>query len=282
MNYRHAFHAGNFADVHKHTALLALLSHLHRKPKPILYLDTHAGRGRYELHSADAQRGNEWRSGIGRLIDATVASEDVRRYMDTLSAALAWSSGNAPATYLGSPLIALAVLRDIDRAVFVERQPTEARVLEQQIAGRPRVSVVCDDGYAAMKAWLPPKENRGLVLIDPPYEAADEFAEADRALRAGLARWPTGIFALWYPIKAGLESERLRRSLTESGLRKLLTLELCVRPRDSPLALNGSGLVVANPPWQFDAQMKVAMSELHRLLSVDGTGDHRVEWLVPE
>jgi 23S rRNA (adenine2030-N6)-methyltransferase len=282
MNYRHAFHAGNFADVHKHTALIALLTHLHRKPKPILYLDTHAGRGRYDLHSADAQRGNEWRSGIGRLVGAALTSQDVRRYVDTLSSALAWSGSKPPTTYFGSPLIALAVLRELDRAVFVERQATEARVLEQQIEGCPRVSLVCDDGYAALKAWLPPRENRGLVLIDPPYEAAEEFAEADRALRAGLARWPTGIFALWYPIKAGPESERLRRSLTESGLRKLLALELCVRPRDSPLALNGSGLVVANPPWQFDAQMKEAMSELHRLLSPDGTGDSRVEWLVPE
>jgi 23S rRNA (adenine2030-N6)-methyltransferase len=282
MNYRHAFHAGNFADVHKHTALLALFAHLHRKTTPMFYLDTHAGRGRYDLRSADAARSNEWQTGIGRLTGVAAVSDAVRRYLNSLAPAIGRTRDNAPVSYPGSPLIALAVLRNVDRAVFVERQPAEARALELEIAGRARVSVVCDDGYAALKAWLPPKEKRGLILIDPPYEAAEEFAHAEQAVKAGLARWPTGVFALWYPIKAGSESERLRRSLTASGLRKLLALELCVRPRDSPLALNGSGLIVANPPWQFDEQMKEAMSELHRLLSLEGAGDHRVEWLVPE
>jgi 23S rRNA (adenine2030-N6)-methyltransferase len=282
MNYRHAFHAGNFADVHKHVVLLALLAHLHRKPKPILYLDTHAGRGRYDLRSAEAARGREWQTGIGRLAGAAPLSPDIRRYLQAISSSDDISSGKQPASYPGSPLIALTALREHDRAVLVERQIAEARALEHLVEGRRRVSVLCDDGYAALKAHLPPKENRGLVLIDPPYEASDEFLQAERALQSAIARFRTGVFALWYPLKAGLDAERLRRNLAQSGFRKLLLLELCIRPPDSPLGLNGSGLVVANPPWQFDTDMVATTDELHRHLSPDGMGSNRVEWLVPE
>jgi 23S rRNA (adenine2030-N6)-methyltransferase len=278
MNYRHGFHAGNFADVHKHIVLLALLDYLQRKPKPILYLDTHAGRGRYDLRSADAVRSNEWQTGIGRLAVATPASVNIRRYLQAVGS----TRERATTSYPGSPLIALEALRDHDRAVLVERQQAEARALESAVAGRRRVAVVCDDGYDAITAYLPPKENRGLVLIDPPYEASDEFAQAGKALQLGLRRWPTGVFALWYPIKAAPDSERMHRSLARSGLRKLLLLEVCVQPTDSPLALNGSGLIVANPPWQFDRAMNATMSELHTLLAPDGGGGSRVAWLVPE
>jgi 23S rRNA (adenine2030-N6)-methyltransferase len=142
------------------------------------------------------------------------------------------------------------------------------------------VAIVCGDGYAALKTYLPPRENRGLVLIDPPYEADTEFADAARALRLGLSRWPNGVFALWYPLKAGAQSQRLNAALQTSGLRKLLRLELTVRPVDSPIGLNGSGLVIANPPWKFDSEMTEALDELHAAL--EGKGRSRVEWLVEE
>ena len=275
MNYRHAFHAGNFADVHKHVVLLALLERLKRKPKPLLYLDTHAGRGSYDLRAEDATRSGESREGIARLAGRPVRSADLFRYLQATHAA-----GAAPTHYPGSPLIALGALREGDRAVLVEQQPAEAQALQQATSRMRDVSIVCGDGYAALKTYLPPRENRGLVLIDPPYEADTEFADAERALRFGLSRWPNGVFALWYPIKAGAQSQRLNAALQASGLRKLLRLELTVRPADSPIGLNGSGLVIANPPWKFDAEVREALDELHTAL--EGKGASRVDWLVDE
>jgi 23S rRNA (adenine2030-N6)-methyltransferase len=275
VNYRHAFHAGNFADVHKHVVLLALLERLKQKPKPLLYLDTHAGRGSYDLRAEDATRGGEWREGIARLAGRPLRSADLLRYLQATHATSA-----TPTRYPGSPLLALDALRDGDRAVLVEQQPAEAQALKQATAGKRDVAVVCGDGYAALKTYLPPRENRGLVLIDPPYEADSEIADAEQALRLGLSRWPNGVFALWYPIKAGAQSQRLNAALQTSGLRKLLRLELTVRPADSPIGLNGSGLVIANPPWKFDGEMREGLQELHAALQ--GKGESRVEWLVGE
>ena len=277
MNYRHAFHAGNFADVHKHVVLLALLERLKQKPKPLFYLDTHAGRGWYDLRAEDATRGGEWREGIARLAGRPTRSADLSHYLQAVHAASA-----APTRYPGSPLVALGALRTGDRAVLVEQQPAEAQALKQSTLGKRDVAVICGDGYAALKTYLPPRENRGLVLIDPPYESATEFGDAERALRFGLSRWPNGVFALWYPIKAGTQSQRLNAALQASGLRKLLRLELTVRPADSPLGLNGSGLLVANPPWKFGEELAQPLAEAHAALSPDGAGESQVEWLVRE
>lgn len=260
MNYRHAFHAGNFADVHKHLVLLSLLERLQRKPKPLFYLDTHAGRGMYDLRSEAASRSGEWRHGIGRLMDLRPANEDLRRYLDAVRAAQAVPQ-EPPARYPGSPLLAAGQLRAEDRIVLVEKQVQEAQALEQAVGRRRGLAVVCGDGYAAMKTYLPPRENRGLVMIDPPYESDGEFASARQALQTGLRRWPNGMFALWYPVKATPEAARLRAGLQGSGLRKLLRVELNLHPADSPLGLNGSGLVIANPPWQFDTQILPALQD---------------------
>jgi 23S rRNA (adenine2030-N6)-methyltransferase len=276
MNYRHAFHAGNFADVHKHLVLVALIERLKRKPTPMFFLDTHAGRGRYDLHSTDATRGGEWHGGIERLIGAKPQHADTRTYVERAEIKPGLRE------YFGSPILALRSLRDTDRVVFVEQQPVEAAALERSLPRRRNLSVVCGDGYAALKTFLPPKENRGLVLIDPPYEAGNEFTLVERALQFGLTRWPTGIFAVWYPIKASPEHKRLHAALVKSGLRKLLLVELIARPEDSPLGLNGSGLLIANPPWQLDTEIRGALKEIHPLLAADGAGGVRVEWLVPE
>jgi 23S rRNA (adenine2030-N6)-methyltransferase len=278
MNYRHAFHAGNFADVHKHVVLLALIERLKLKPKPLLYLDTHAGRGSYDVASDEAARGDEYRSGAARILDAKLASTELRRYQDLISSAM------APPTprYPGSPLLAAQSLRDIDRIVLVEQQITEAHALERAIKGRRNASVVCGDGYAALKAYLPPRENRGLVLIDPPYESVHEFDDVSRSLAFGLRRWPNGVFAVWHPVKATTEAPRLHARLREAGLKKLLLLELDVRPADSPVGLNGSAMIVANPPWRFDEDMKGALAELHAVLDPQRAGGVRIEWLAPE
>ena len=280
MNYRHAFHAGNFADVHKHVVLLALLERLGRKPKPLFYLDTHAGRGWYDLRSPDATRGNEWQEGIARIAGHAAVSEDLRRYLATVSAP--HGADATPTRYPGSPILAMRQLRDGDRIVLVEQQIAEAQALEHSTHGRRGVSVVCGDGYAALKTYLPPRENRGLVLIDPPYESENELTNAGRALHFGRGRWPNGMFALWYPIKAGREAQRLHASLRESGLRKLLQVEVYVRPPDSPLGLNGSGMIILNPPWQFDLEIAPALDEISRALGIDGAGAARVDWLVGE
>jgi 23S rRNA (adenine2030-N6)-methyltransferase len=278
VNYRHAFHAGNFADVHKHVILLALIEHLKRKPAAFFYLDTHAGRGRYDLNSEEARRSSEWREGIGRLLDATPEAPELRAYLDAVAAI----RPHGEPRYPGSPLIAVNALRRGDRAVLIEQQAQEARALEIEMRGRRNVAVQQADGYDTLKAYLPPKENRGLVLVDPPYESEREFAAVEQALRFGLSRWPNGVFAFWYPLKLGLDAQRLHAALKASGLRKLLLLELCVRPADSPLGLNGSGMLIANPPWQLDVQMKAATRELHALLAPDGAGAARVEWLARE
>lgn len=279
MNYRHAFHAGNFADVHKHIVLLALIERLTRKPKPLFYLDTHAGRGWYDLRSHEAQRGDEHAQGIGRMPQQAVA-DDLRRYLRAVHALR--DAINAARGYPGSPLLALHQLRGGDRAVFLEQQIQEAHALESMVARRRGVAVECGDGYAALKTYLPPRENRGLVLIDPPYESDREFAHVAAALQTGLARWPSGAFAVWYPIKADAEAARFHAALRQGGLRKLLLLELSVRPPDSPLGLNGSGMLIANPPWKFDAEIEHALDEAHQLLDPQRAGRVRIEWLVGE
>ena len=281
MNYRHAFHAGNFADVHKHVVLVAILARLMRKPTPLFFLDTHAGPGLYDLHSDEANRSDEWRDGIGRLHGVSPKTEDLKGYLDVASAA-AEKTTRQFRKYAGSPVLALNALRAIDRVVLVEQLPMEARALEKALPRRRGVSVINGDGYALLKAYLPPKENRGLVLIDPPYEADDEFDNVENALTFGLTRWPNGVFAAWYPIKADGSSRRFHGAMLKSGLKKLLLLELNLRPTDSPTGLNGSGLLIANPPWQLDIAMRDALDELLHVLSPDKTGNVRIEWLVGE
>jgi 23S rRNA (adenine2030-N6)-methyltransferase len=243
----------------------------------MFFLDTHAGRGRYDLQSHDATRAGEWRDGIGKLAGSSPRSDDLRRYLDASGV-----TQQPLQNYFGSPLLALESLREADRVVFVEQQPAEAGALERELPRRRNVSVVCGDGYAALRTYLPPKENRGLVLIDPPYEADNEFVLVERALHFGLTRWPNGVFAAWYPLKATREAQRMHAALVKSGLRKLLLLELSVRPQDSPLGLNGSGMLIANPPWKIDAELREAMEELRSLLEIEGAGRVRVEWLVGE
>ena len=264
--------------MHKHVVLLALLERLKAKPKPLFYLDSHAGRGSYDLESPESMRGDEWREGIARISDAPVRSGDLRLYQESVRAI----RGGLANRYPGSPVLATKCLRETDRIVLIEQQIVEAQALELAVRGRRGVSVVCGDGYAGLKTYLPPRENRGLVLIDPPYESEREFALVERALQFGLSRWPNGVFAAWYPIKVGREASRMHAALRASPLRKLLLLELNVRPADSPLGLNGSGMVIANPPWRFEEEMRDALSELQGLLDPQGIGGVRVEWLVAE
>ncbi|TWI03419.1 23S rRNA (adenine2030-N6)-methyltransferase [Luteimonas cucumeris] len=281
MNYRHAFHAGNHADVLKHVALLAICDALTAKPTPLFALDTHAGRGLYRLKSSSAQRTGEAEAGIGRLLAAPPKDPAIARY---LKAVRACRSALGHDAYPGSPWLLAHALREQDRIACCELQPIEAAALKANFTGDGRVAVHASDGYAAMKALLPPKIGatklgRGLVLIDPPYEAQlDEFETAVGALRDGLQRWPEGVFALWYPIKLRRTLRPFHRKAANLPARSALAVELLVRADDSPLRMNGSGLLLLNAPWQIDAVLGHALQALLGALD-DGGGSSHLEWL---
>jgi 23S rRNA (adenine2030-N6)-methyltransferase len=279
MNYRHAFHAGNHADVLKHVVLLALLELLKRKDTPFTVLDTHAGRGRYGLHDEKARRTGEAEAGVTRLLGAHATSAAVRRYQNAIRAC---NPDGGLRIYPGSPLLAAMAMRADDRLFCREAQPDEAHALAALFERDRRVHVQAGDGYAAIKALLPPNPRRGLVLIDPPYEAQDaEFEIALAALGEGLRRWPQGTFALWYPIKQRRSLQRFLRDAAKLPAKDILLAELLVRPDDSPLRLNGSAMLLLNPPWKLDAEIAAALPELARELGEDGAS-HRLEWLKRE
>ena len=281
MNYRHAFHAGNHADVLKHVVLLALCDALTAKPAPCLALDTHAGRGLYKLDGESAQKTGEAQDGIARLFAESPRDPAVQRY---LTAVRACRQAHGSHAYPGSPWLLAHALREQDHIAACELLPEEAAVLSDNFARDPRVSVHARDGYAAIKAMLPPKHGatrfaRGLVLIDPPYEAQlDEFDIAIKALREGLSRWPQGMFALWYPIKQGRVLQAFQRKAAAIDAKSALLLELLVRPDDSPLRMNGSGMLILNAPWQFDVAMRPALAALQAALGEAGASS-RVAWL---
>ncbi len=279
MNYRHAFHAGNFGDVLKHLVLAELLHRLTAKDKPLFFLDTHAGRGRYDLASEEARRSGEARGGIQRLAAAGPLPSAGQRYVDAVRAC---DPANVAAirVYPGSPLLAAALLRPADRGALCELAPREASLLRREFAGDGRFAVHERDGYEALGGLLPPRERRGLVLVDPPYETQDqEFDAVVAALGRALARWPTGVYAIWYPIKRAGPAQRFHEALASLGAGQLLAVELCVHPRDNRAGLNGAGVAVINPPWQMDAALGETLPAVHRALAPGGEGDWRVDWL---
>ena len=283
MNYRHAFHAGNHADVLKHVVLLALCEALVAKPAACFALDTHAGRGLYRLEGEEARRTGEAAEGVARL--RTGVDPAIDRYLDAITACRAAHGDDA---YPGSPWLLAHALRAHDRIACCELQPEEAAALKANFAGDARVAVHARDGYAAIKALLPPKVDgeryaRGLVLIDPPYEAQlAEFDAAFAALREGLARWPQATFALWYPIKQRRTLQPMLREASALPAKSSLLAELLVRPDDSPLRMNGSGMLLLNPPFGLEHQLALALAALRAMLGEgEGRGDARIAWAKP-
>ena len=281
MNYRHAFHAGNHADVLKHVILLALCDALTSKPSPCFALDTHAGRGLYDLDGNSAQRTNESADGIARLLAEAPRAPAIQRYLTAVRACRQVHGAHA---YPGSPWLLAHALRESDRIAACELLPDEADALRDNFHRDSRVAVHQRDGYAAIKALLPPRVDgvkfaRGLVLIDPPFEAQlDEFATALAAIREGLARWPQGMFALWYPIKQRRVLAKFQRSAAALEAKSALLVELLVRPDDSPLRMNGSGLLLLNAPWQFDVALRPTVQALQAALGEAGASSS-VDWL---
>jgi 23S rRNA (adenine2030-N6)-methyltransferase len=261
VNYRHAFHAGNFADCMKHTLLLWLLRAMARKPAGFLAFDTHAGTGRYDLSGEQAGRTGEWRDGIARLLAAREAGLSLPEgILDLL--ALVGRLG----LYPGSPAIIQALLRPEDRLIGCELHPEDHAALRHLMRGAARVAVHRRDGYEAMGAFLPPRERRALVLIDPPYEQPGEFARLTEALRHACGKFPSGVYAVWYPIKHRAPARAFHASLAEAGIRDVVAAELLLREPLDPDRLNGCGLAVVNPPWRFMEEAAPLMAALAETL----------------
>jgi len=281
MNYRHAYHAGNFADVLKHVVLHALVESLQAKPSAFCYIDTHAGRGHYPLDGTEARKTGEHLDGISRLHPAEKMPALLKRW----HAGILAGEGNERglAVYPGSPLQVARLLRPQDSAQLCELHETEAAALRQLFRANPQVHVHQRDGYEALKALLPPKEKRGLVLIDPPYEAQDdEYRLIEQALKNALQRWPGGIYAVWYPIKLRRQVQPFLRKLQHSGAKRVLRAELLVHPDDSPLRLNGSGMVIVNAPWNLDDVLREPLRVLADLLAQGHPAEVKLDWLLDE
>jgi len=278
MNYRHAFHAGNPSDAVKHALLVLLIEALIRKPKPIAVLDAFAGPGGYDLTADAPQRTREYEAGIARVLAIDPPPAAIAGYVAAVRGA---NPDGALTRYPGSPVLARGLLRPGDRLVCVEKHPEDAAALRARFAADAAVAVHRRDGYEALKALLPPAERRGLVLIDPPYEVADEFARAVRGLAAGHGRWPTGVYALWYPIKLRAPVDAFLGDLASTGLRRIAVAELLWAPPDDPGRLSGCGLVVVNPPYGWTERAEAALASLRVALGGAGAATS-VDWLVPE
>ncbi|TDK33443.1 23S rRNA (adenine(2030)-N(6))-methyltransferase RlmJ [Luteimonas terrae] len=281
MNYQHAFHAGNHADVLKHVVLLAICDALTAKPAACFALDTHAGAGLYRLQDARARRTAEADDGISLLLASAPRQPLVARYLDAVKACRALHGADA---YPGSPWLLAHALREQDRIACCETESAVAGALRHAMGGDARVAVHATDGYAAMKALLPPRHggqrlNRGLVLIDPPYEAQiAEFDTAFYAMRDALARWPQGIQMLWYPVKQRRTLTPFMRQAAKLQTKATLVVELLVRADDSPLRMNGSGLLILDPPWQLATALAPALEALRGALGETGA-DTRLHWI---
>ncbi len=290
MNYQHAFHAGNFADVHKHAVLARILDYLRGKPAAFRVIDTHAGAGRYDLLGEEASRSGEWRDGIAPLWEAMRKTPDAstpagqRSVRDLLApyldAVAALNPGGSLRAYPGSPLVARALLRPQDRLIACELEPRSGAALQAALRGERRAKVLTIDGWTALGANVPPKERRGLVLIDPPFEDAADFTRLPAALGNAHRKWPTGIYMLWYPIKERDAPDALARRFGRLAVPKILRSEIMLgRPR-ADAGLVGSGLIVVNPPFTLEAELRIMLPALARIFTPDGAS--RINWLARE
>ncbi len=278
MNYRHIYHAGNFADVFKHIMLVALVQSLLRKDNGFCFLDTHAGIGFYDLLSSQAQKGKEFMGGIAKINTQEKLPPLVADYLACVKKLNATTPEKLQC-YPGSPLLVKQLLRPQDRMVLTELHEDDYLVLKRVFPHDKQVGVHHQDGYLALKAFLPPKERRGLVLIDPPYEKPDELSDLVTALANAVTRWETGIFALWYPIKESRSIARFHRALKLKIARPLLAIELTIFPDNQATQLNGNGMIIVNPPWQFEQEIQAVLPWLWRVLSPHQEGRYGIQLL---
>jgi 23S rRNA (adenine2030-N6)-methyltransferase len=282
MNYRHAFHAGNFADVVKHAVLTRLLVHLCGKPAAYRVIDTHAGAGLYDLAGPEAARSGEWRSGIERLLGASIDGTLRPLLAPYLDAVAALNPPGRLTTYPGSPALARAFLRAQDRLVACELEPNAAAALKRNLSKDRRVKVIAIDGWTALHAYVPPKERRGLALIDPPFEDSADFPRLAQGLEGAHHKWANGTYLLWYPIKAREQPDALARRLRRASIGKILRAEISIAPAGDPSRLSGCGLIVVNPPWTLEPELAVMLPALASILSGADHGGSRIDWISGE
>ncbi|MBD9360057.1 23S rRNA (adenine(2030)-N(6))-methyltransferase RlmJ [Methylomonas fluvii] len=278
LSYRHGFHAGNFADVLKHSLLTLAISALKQKDKPFVYIDTHAGAGKYSFKSEFAQKTGEYQQGIAKLWDSQDPPPELKDY---LSAVRAENTGRQLVRYPGSPQLVKRLVRAQDRLVLSELHSSDVEALQQLFAGDKQVSVSKEDGLQTLSKKLPPIQKRGLILIDPSYEMRDEYKKIVAALTTAHKHFATGIYALWYPVIDRTATENFMRQLEQSGIPRQLRIEHCIADDGPGRGMTGSGMLFINPPWQLDSQAEALLPCLNQALA-GGQGRWRVEWQVPE
>ncbi len=262
MNYRHIYHAGNFADVIKHLVMVMCIDYLKRKDAPFCVIDAHGGCGLYDLSSEQAEKTGEWKDGIGRLDGMADIPADLALYLDALK------KDRAQKRYPGSPMIAGRMVRSMDRVIANELHPEDQKTLRTVMGPKKNVRVTHLDAYECIRANLPPAERRGLVLIDPPFEAKDEFQTLIRQMKEWKKRWPTGIFLIWYPIKAHLPVKELKESAALLGLPDTWAIDILKYPADQPETFNGSGLILFNAPFQIPERIAALLPLLQDRLGL--------------
>ncbi|MDX6807083.1 23S rRNA (adenine(2030)-N(6))-methyltransferase RlmJ [Terrihabitans rhizophilus] len=276
MNYRHGFHAGNFADVLKHSVLALIVRHLLQKAAPFRYIDTHAGIGLYDLHSEQAQKTGEWRDGVARVWNTRFEPEVAALLAPWQDAVNRLNPEGGLRYYPGSPELVRALARPDDRLVLCELHPQDAALLGRRYARDKRMRVVEIDGWTGLNAYVPPKERRGLVLVDPPFEEPDELLRMVSALDAAHRKWPTGTYALWYPVKDPGEIAAFTHRLANLDVPSILGAEIMIQRPEDASRLNGTGLVIVNPPWTLERDLRILLPALARVLGRDGRSTSRV------
>jgi len=281
MNYRHAFHAGNFADVFKHLLLTRLLVYLARKETPYRFIDTHAGHGFYDLASEEAQRTGEWLDGIGRFLAAD-APLDVKRLVAPYRAVVEPLFLAQPPHYPGSPALAAQLLRRQDKMIFCDAYPPAIKDLSLHLGRDPRVKVIGIDGYVGLNAFVPPVERRGLVLVDPPFESPGEFQRLGDCVEFAWRKWETGIYMVWFPIKDTLIVDTFLQGFIDAGVKRLLLLEFHIGKAEPQGRLVANGVLIINPPYLIEAEARVLLSFLTDTLGAPGEAGFEVAMLAGE
>ena len=278
MNYNHEFHAGNFADVFKHAVLCRVLHYLRAKPAAFRVIDTHAGAGVYDLTGEKSTRGGEWQAGIGKLVAAQTPEAVAKLLSPYLEVVRALNERDQLRVYPGSPALARAWLRPQDRLLVCELEPKTAAALRRNLRGDVRIKTLAVDGWTALNAYVPPKERRGLVLVDPPFEAKNDFSRLASGLAAAHRKWATGVYVLWYPIKGRGEADAFAKRLRRLAINQVLRAEMLVAPLSNPGRLNGAGMVIVNPPWTLENELCVLLPALASILG-ESSGKFRLDWL---
>jgi 23S rRNA (adenine2030-N6)-methyltransferase len=279
LAYRHQFHAGNFADVFKHALLTRLLLAMGRKDKPYFYLDTHAGIGVYDLQHAWAQKLAEYRDGIERVWERDDAPELLRPYLEAVRAE---NPDGKLRFYPGSPRIAQRLRRPGDRMALIELNKEDCAQLERLLGAQAHVAVRCTDGYQALKAYLPPQERRGLVLVDSSFDLAAEYERLIVNFKAAHERWATGVYCLWYPLMEPYAVRGFERGVVQTGIRKILKLTLSVTSEEWSETLRGCGMLIVNPPFGLQDEARQILDWLRGVLATQAGGNREVSWLAPE